>query len=103
MNPTSSKPSTSPRSRVAAVGGPYFFLIGLSYAPSWCRCGPRVPPRGWLGISRLALLAALVCGLTAPVALLATCISPPLRHFYAYFTPTRGCPGRVLHPVYLTG
>ncbi|KON81560.1 polysulfide reductase NrfD [Azoarcus sp. PA01] len=84
----------------------YFFLIGLSYGAFLVSLPGLVFRRaGWEGISRLALLAALVCGLTAPVALLAD-LHQPARfwHFYAYFTPTSWMSwGAFFIPVYLTG
>lgn len=48
----------------------YFFLIGLSYGARAGAAGIACRP-GWDSVSRLALLGALVCGLSAPVALLA--------------------------------
>lgn len=84
----------------------YFFLIGLSYGAFLVSLPGLVFRRaGWLGISRLALLAALVCGLTAPVALLADLHQPGrFWHFYAYFTPTSWMSwGAFFIPVYLTG
>ncbi|MDT3672625.1 MAG: NrfD/PsrC family molybdoenzyme membrane anchor subunit [Aromatoleum sp.] len=84
----------------------YFFLIGLSYGAFLVSLPGLVFRReGWLGISRLALLAALVCGLTAPVALLADLHQPGrFWHFYAYFTPSSWMSwGAFFIPVYLTG
>ena len=84
----------------------YFFLIGLSYGAFLVSLPGVVFGRaGWEGISRLALLAALVCGLTAPVALLADLHQPGrFWHFYAYFTPTSWMSwGAFFIPVYLTG
>ncbi len=84
----------------------YFFLIGLSYG-AYLLSLPGVVLRrpGWLVISRLALLAALVCGLCAPVALLADLHQPGrFWHFYAYFTPTSWMSwGAFFIPVYVTG
>lgn len=67
----------------------YFFLIGLSVA-----CFLFTLPRFLLGrsesdkLSRLALIGAVVCGLTAPVALLADLHGPGrFYHFYLYFQP----------------
>ncbi|WP_341648715.1 NrfD/PsrC family molybdoenzyme membrane anchor subunit [Thauera humireducens] len=67
--------------------------------------GRRLPPSGWAGTSRLALLGALVCGLAAPVALLADLHQPGrFWHFYAYFTPTSWMSwGAFFIPVYLVG
>ncbi len=84
----------------------YFFLIGLSYG-AWLLSLPGIVFRrpGWGGISRLALLGALVCGLAAPVALLADLHQPGrFWHFYAYFTPTSWMSwGAFFIPVYLIG
>ncbi|ENO77630.1 NrfD/PsrC family molybdoenzyme membrane anchor subunit [Thauera sp. 63] len=84
----------------------YFFLIGLSYG-AFLLSLPGVVFRrpGWAGISRLALLGALVCGLAAPVALLADLHQPGrFWHFYAYFTPTSWMSwGAFFIPVYLVG
>jgi tetrathionate reductase subunit C len=84
----------------------YFFLIGLSYGAFLVSLPGLVFRRnGWQAISRLALLAALVCGLTAPVALLADLHQPGrFWHFYAYFTPSSWMSwGAFFIPVYLTG
>lgn len=84
----------------------YFFLIGLSYGAYLVSLpGLVFRRRGWEGISRLALLAALLCGLTAPVALLADLHQPGrFWHFYAYFTPSSWMSwGAFFIPVYLTG
>ncbi len=84
----------------------YFFLIGLSYG-AFLLSLPGVVFRrpGWEALSRLALLGALVCGLTAPVALLADLHQPGrFWHFYAYFTPTSWMSwGAFFIPVYLVG
>lgn len=84
----------------------YFFLIGLSYG-AFLLSLPGVALRrpGWEGISRLALLGALVCGLAAPVALLADLHQPGrFWHFYAYFTPSSWMSwGAFFIPVYLAG
>lgn len=84
----------------------YFFLIGLSYGafllslPGIVLRRPR-----WEGISRLALVAALVCGVTAPVALLADLHQPGrFWFFYAHFTPTSWMSwGAFFIPIYLAG
>lgn len=84
----------------------YFFLIGLSYGAYLVSLPGLVFRRpGWEGISRLALLAALVCGLTAPVALLADLHQPGrFWHVYAYFAPSSWMSwGAFFIPVYLTG
>lgn len=84
----------------------YFFLIGLSYG-AFLLSLPGIVFRcpGWGGVSRLALLAALVCGLSAPVALLADLHQPGrFWHFYAYFTPTSWMSwGAFFIPIYLGG
>lgn len=84
----------------------YFFLIGLSYG-AWLLSLPGIVFRrpGWAGISRLSLLGALVCGLAAPVALLADLHQPGrFWHFYAYFTPSSWMSwGAFFIPVYLGG
>jgi len=68
----------------------YFFLIGLSYGAFLISLPGIVGRRaGWIGISRIALVGALICGLTAPVALLADLHQPGrFLHFYLYFTPS---------------
>lgn len=84
----------------------YFFLIGLSYGAFLLSLPGIVFRRpNWEGISRLALLGALVCGLTAPVALLADLHQPGrFWHFYAYFTPSSWMSwGAFFIPVYLGG
>lgn len=63
----------------------YFFLIGLSvaaFALSLPGLGFRLP--AWTQASRLALLAALTCGLAAPVALLADLHQP--GRFWEFYT-----------------
>ena len=84
----------------------YFFLIGLSYG-AFVLALPGIVFRrpGWDSVSRLALLGALVCGLSAPVALLADLHQPGrFWHFYAYFTPTSWMSwGAFFSPVYLGG
>lgn len=84
----------------------YFFLIGLSYGAFLLSLPGIVGRRaGWLGISRLALLGALLCGLTAPVALLADLHQPGrFYHFYLFFTPSSWMSwGAFFIPVYLGG
>ncbi len=84
----------------------YFFLIGLSYGAFLVSLPGIVFRRpGWDGISRLALLGALVCGLAAPVALLADLHQPGrFWHFYAWFTPSSWMSwGAFFIPVYLGG
>ena len=84
----------------------YFFLIGLSYGAFLVSLPGLVWRRpGWTGISRVALLGALICGLTAPVALLADLHQPGrFYHFYLYFTPSSWMSwGAFFIPVYLGG
>ncbi|WP_341644204.1 NrfD/PsrC family molybdoenzyme membrane anchor subunit [Thauera sp. SDU_THAU2] len=84
----------------------YFFLVGLSYGAFLLSLpGIVFRRRGWHGVSRLALLGALVCGLSAPVALLADLHQPGrFWHFYAYLTPTSWMSwGAFFIPVYLSG
>jgi tetrathionate reductase subunit C len=65
----------------------YFFLIGISAAAFFISL-PGLAWRHpeWRGVSRRALLAALVCGLTAPVALLAD-LHQPGRFLNFYLHP----------------
>lgn len=84
----------------------YFFLIGLSYG-AFALSLPGVVWRrpGWAGISRLALLGALLCGLTAPVALLSD-LHQPARFLNFYFHPNPSswmAWGAFFIPVYLGG
>ena len=60
----------------------YFFLIGISCAAFFISLPGLVWQRPeWRLLSRFALLAALISGLTAPVALLADLHQPgPLQH-----------------------
>jgi len=84
----------------------YFFLIGLSYGAFLVSLPGIVGRRsGWGGISRLALLGALVCGLSAPVALLADLHQPGrFYHFYQFFTPSSWMSwGAFFIPLYLGG
>lgn len=65
----------------------YFFLVGIS-AGAFFLTLPGLVWRNasWAGVSRRALLAALVCGLTAPVALLAD-LHQPGRFLNFYLHP----------------
>lgn len=55
----------------------YFFLIGISTMAFFLSLPGTLWQRaGWQGLSRQALLVALVCGLAAPVALLADLHQP---------------------------
>ena len=82
----------------------YFFLIGLSVG-AWFLALPWL----WRGtqetLGRLALLASLVCGLVAPVALLADLHGPGrFYHFYLYLQPHSWMAwGSVFIPLYLGG
>ena len=84
----------------------YFFLIGISTAAFFLSLPGlvwRLPD--WQGISRRALLAALVCGLTAPVALLAD-LHQPGRFLNFYLHPNFGswmAWGSFFIPLYLIG
>lgn len=84
----------------------YFFLIGISTAAFFLSLPGlvwRLP--AWQGIGRRALLAALVCGLTAPVALLAD-LHQPGRFLNFYLHPNLGswmAWGSFFIPLYLIG
>lgn len=84
----------------------YFFLIGISTAAFFLSLPGlvwRLP--AWQVISRRALLAALVCGLTAPVALLAD-LHQPGRFLNFYLHPNLGswmAWGSFFIPLYLIG
>ena len=67
----------------------YFFLIGLSYGSFMLTLPYFVFGRkAYERLGRIALLASLVCGMTAPVALLADLHGPGrFYHFYIYFQP----------------
>lgn len=84
----------------------YFFLIGISVAafllslPGFVGRSPA-----WRGVSRRALLAALVCGLVAPVALLAD-LHQPGRFLNFYLHPNLSswmAWGSFFIPLYLFG
>jgi len=84
----------------------YFFLIGISTAAFFLSL-PGLVWRNpdWRGVSRRALLAALVCGLTAPVALLAD-LHQPGRFLNFYLHPNLGswmAWGSFFIPLYLLG
>lgn len=84
----------------------YFFLIGLSYGSFMLTLSHFVFGRArHARLGRLALLGALVCGLTAPVALLADLHGPGrFYHFYLYFQPQSWMSwGAFFIPVYLIG
>jgi tetrathionate reductase subunit C len=84
----------------------YFFLIGLSYG-----CFMLTLPYFVFGrarhekLARLALLGALTCGLTAPVALLADLHGPGrFLNFYLHFQPQSWMSwGAFFIPIYLGG
>ena len=84
----------------------YFFLIGISTAAFFLSLPGLVWRHpDWRGISRRALLAALVCGLTAPVALLAD-LHQPGRFLNFYLHPNLGswmAWGSFFIPLYLLG
>jgi len=84
----------------------YFFLIGLSYG-AFALSLPGIVWRrpGWVGISRLALLGALLCGMTAPVALLSDLHQPArFLNFYFHPNPTSWMAwGAFFIPLYLGG
>ncbi len=67
----------------------YFFLIGLSYgAFALTLPGIVFGSRKWAKASRSALLGALICGFSAPVALLSDLHSPGrFINFYLYPQP----------------
>lgn len=84
----------------------YFFLIGLSYGSfvltlPYFVFGKTQHER----LGRLALLGALVCGLTAPVALLADLHGPGrFLNFYLHFQPHSWMSwGAFFIPIYLGG
>jgi len=65
----------------------YFFLVGISTGAFFLSLPGLVwRSASWAGVSRRALLAALVCGLTAPVALLAD-LHQPGRFLNFYLHP----------------
>lgn len=84
----------------------YFFLIGLSFGSFMLTLPYFVFGRAQHEkLGRLALLGALVCGLTAPVALLADLHGPGrFLNFYLYFQPQSWMSwGSFFIPVYLGG
>lgn len=84
----------------------YFFLIGISVAAFFLSLPGLVWRHpDWRGVSRRALLAALVCGLTAPVALLAD-LHQPGRFLNFYLHPNLSswmAWGSFFIPLYLFG
>lgn len=84
----------------------YFFLIGISIAAFFLSLpGLLWRQPDWRGVSRRALLAALVCGLAAPVALLAD-LHQPGRFLNFYLHPNLGswmAWGSLFIPIYLLG
>lgn len=84
----------------------YFFLIGLSAGAFLLSLpGILLGRPGWEETSRRALLAALVCGLTAPVALLAD-LHQPGRFLNFYLQPNFSswmAWGAFFIPLYLLG
>lgn len=84
----------------------YFFLIGLSYGAFLLSLPGIIGRRpGWIAISRIALLGALVCGLAAPTTLLADLHQPGRAyHFSLFFTPSSWMSwGSFFIPLYLGG
>ncbi len=84
----------------------YFFLIGLSYASFMLTLPYFVFARAQHEkLGRLALLGALVCGLTAPLALLADLHGPGrFLNFYFHFQPQSWMSwGAFFIPIYLLG
>ncbi|NMM38291.1 MAG: polysulfide reductase NrfD [Glaciimonas sp.] len=84
----------------------YFFLIGLSYGSFMLTLPYFVFGRAQHErLARLALLGALVCGLTAPVALLADLHGPGrFLNFYLHFQPQSWMSwGAFFIPAYLGG
>ena len=84
----------------------YFFLIGISTTAFLLSLPGLVWQRpAWRGISRRALLVALVCGLTGPVALLAD-LHQPGRFLNFYLHPNLGswmAWGSFFSPLYMFG
>jgi len=84
----------------------YFFLIGISTAAFFLSLpGLVFGHRNWRGVSRRALLAALVCGMVAPVALLAD-LHQPGRFLNFYLHPNLNswmAWGSFFIPLYLFG
>lgn len=84
----------------------YFFLIGLSYG-AFALSLPGIALRRpqWEGISHLALAAAVVCGISAPVALLADLHMPGrFLNFYLHFNPRSWMAwGALFIPLYVGG
>ena len=84
----------------------YFFLIGISYCSFVLTLPYFVFGRAQHEqLGRLALLGALACGLTAPVALLADLHGPGrFLNFYLHFQPQSWMAwGALFIPVYLIG
>lgn len=84
----------------------YFFLIGLSYCGFLLSLPGIVFKRpSWGGISNLALAVAVICGISAPVALLADLHQPGrFLNFYLHFNPKSWMAwGAVFIPVYVGG
>lgn len=84
----------------------YFFLIGLSVGSFLVSLpGLAFDLPSWRRASRIALLGALVCGLTAPVALLSDLHQPGrFYHFYLYMNATSWMAwGSFFIPLYLGG
>jgi tetrathionate reductase subunit C len=84
----------------------YFFLIGLSTGALFLSLpGLLLRWPSWVGMSRRALLAALVCGATAPVALVAD-LHQPGRFLNFYLHPNASswmAWGAFFIPLFLVG
>lgn len=84
----------------------YFFLIGISTTAFFLSLPGLVWRLSeWRGVSRRALLVALVCGLTGPVALLAD-LHQPGRFLNFYMHPNLGswmAWGAFFIPIYMFG
>lgn len=84
----------------------YFFLVGISAAAFFLTLPGLVFGRArWSDVSRQALLVALVCGLTAPVALLSD-LHQPGRFLNFYLHPNLQswmAWGSFFIPLYLSG
>ena len=84
----------------------YFFLVGVSTTAFFLSLPGLVWRQpAWLGVSRRALLVALVCGLSGPVALLAD-LHQPGRFLNFYLHPNLGswmAWGAFFIPIYMFG
>lgn len=82
----------------------YFFMIAVSYSALLLTVpGLILGRRHFMALARVAMVVAVTCTLTGPVALLAD-LHQPLRfwHFYANLTPTSWMSiGSLLLPLYV--